>query len=66
MQSIEIPVVTQIRVSGDYSPDNKQWKIGDSTIIAHAVGLAAFKDVSTVIIKTNNKHSSIGRYAKRY
>ena len=46
MQSVEIPAVTQIRVSGDYQPSNSQWNIGDSTILAHAVGLAAFKDVS--------------------
>jgi len=46
MQSVEIPAVTQTRVSGDYDPSNTQWIIGDSTIMAHAVGLAAFKDVS--------------------
>ena len=48
MQSVEIPVVTQTRVSGDYAPSNGQWMIGDSTIMAHAVGLAAFKDVSNI------------------
>ena len=41
-----IPVVTQIRVSDDYSPDNSQWIVGDTSMLAHAVGLAAFKDVS--------------------
>ena len=46
MQSVEIPVVTQTRVSDDYSPSNSQWIIGDTTIIAHAVGLASFKDVN--------------------
>ena len=45
MQSVEIPAVTQTRVSGDYAPSNGQWMIGDSTIMAHAVGLAPFKDV---------------------
>ena len=45
MQSIEVPVVTQTRVSDDYSPSNSQWIIGDTTIIAHAMGLAVFKDV---------------------
>jgi len=49
MQSVEIPAVTQTRVSGDYTPGNYQWIIGDSTIMAHAVGLAAFKDVSSAI-----------------
>ena len=46
MQSVEIPVVTQARVSADYFPGSDQWIIGDATIIAHAMGLAAFKDVS--------------------
>ena len=48
VQSLEIPVVTQIRVSDDYQPGNTQWRIGDTTILAHAVGLAAFKDVSSI------------------
>ena len=48
LQSLELPVVTQIRVSDDYQPGNTQWRIGDTTILAHAVGLAAFKDVSSI------------------
>jgi len=51
MQSVEIPVVTQTRVSDDYSPSSRQWIIGDTTIIAHALGLASFKDVSTYNIQ---------------
>ncbi len=47
LQSVTIPIVTQSRASQDYSPDNTQWNIGDSTILEHAVGLAAFKDVSS-------------------
>ena len=47
LQSVMIPVVTQIRVSGDYSPSNEQWIVGDSALLAHSVGLAAFKDVSS-------------------
>ena len=46
MQSVEIPVVTQTRISDDYTPSNGQWIIGDTIIVAHALGLAAFKDVS--------------------
>lgn len=46
VQSVMVPVVTQIRVSDDYYPGNDQWLVGDSTILAHAMGLAAFKDVS--------------------
>ena len=45
LQSVTIPVVTQVRVSDDYTPGNDQWRIGVTTILAHAVGLAAFKDV---------------------
>ena len=44
MQSLEMPAVTQVRVSDDYKPGNLQWKIGDTTMLAHALGLAAFKD----------------------
>ena len=47
LQSVEISAVTQSRVSDDYTPGNSQWQIGDTTILAHALGLAAFKDVST-------------------
>ena len=59
MQSVEIPVVTQTRVSGDYAPGNGQWMIGDSTIMAHAVGLAAFKDVSNDALATLHRHAYI-------
>ena len=44
LQAVEIPVVTQIRVSGDYHPSNTNWQIGDSTILADSLGIAAFKD----------------------
>jgi hypothetical protein len=44
LQSVEIPAVTQTRVSDDYTPGNSQWQIGDTTILANALGLAAFKD----------------------
>ena len=44
LQSVEISSVTQVRVSDDYQPGNYQWVIGDTTILAHALGLAAFKD----------------------
>ena len=45
LQSLEIPVVTQTRVSDDYQPGNDQWKIGDTSILSGALGLAPFKDV---------------------
>ena len=40
MQSVAIPVVTQVRVSDDYQPSNDQWLIGDSSILTHSMGLA--------------------------
>ena len=45
LQSLLIDVVTQIRVSDDYQPGNTQWNIGDTVILAEALGLSAFKDV---------------------
>lgn len=50
LQSVMTPAVTQIRVSNDYQPGNEQWVVGDTTILAHALGLASFKDVSIIII----------------
>ncbi|XP_050403537.2 uncharacterized protein LOC126819480 [Patella vulgata] len=44
MQTLEIPVVTQARASDDYKPGNSQWKIGISSMFAHAMGVAPFKD----------------------
>jgi len=44
LQTLEIPVVTQIRVSTDYHQSNSQWKIGDSSMLAWALGLSPFKD----------------------
>ena len=46
LQSLEVSVVTQTRASDDYTAGNTQWKIGDTSILDHAVGLAPFKDVS--------------------
>ena len=34
----------QARASGDYRPNNDNWKIGVSSIFADALGLAPFKD----------------------
>ena len=34
----------QARVSDDYSPGNSQWKIGISSMVAHGLGIAPFKD----------------------
>ena len=50
LQSLEIPRVTQARVSGDYGaglkdPTKSQWDIGITSILADAIGVAPFKDV---------------------
>ncbi|XP_076448120.1 uncharacterized protein LOC143284887 [Babylonia areolata] len=44
LQTLENSVVTQARVSHDYQPGNVQWKIGVSSLLAHVLGLAPFKD----------------------
>ncbi|EGD83514.1 hypothetical protein PTSG_04123 [Salpingoeca rosetta] len=47
LQSVEISPVTQIRASDDYVPGAAgpdQWRLGSSSILAHALGLAPFKD----------------------
>jgi len=44
LQSLEISSVTQARVTDDYQPGNENWRIGVSSILAHALGLAPFKD----------------------
>jgi hypothetical protein len=50
LTALEIPRVTQTRVSGDYAcslhhPPCSQWAIGISSMFADAIGLAPFKDV---------------------
>ena len=45
LQSVAIPAVTQVKVSDDCQPSNTQWRIGDTTILAHAMELAAFKEL---------------------
>ncbi|BFZ04181.1 hypothetical protein BsWGS_07220 [Bradybaena similaris] len=44
LQALEIPAVTQARVSGDYHPGNHQWSIGITSILVDALNLAPFKD----------------------
>ncbi|XP_046547730.1 uncharacterized protein LOC124257657 [Haliotis rubra] len=44
LQSLEIPAVTQARVSQDFGKSKDQWKIGITSIFANALGLAPFKD----------------------
>jgi hypothetical protein len=44
LQSTEMPAVTNARASGDYHPGNNQWDIGETSILAHAIGIAPSKD----------------------
>ncbi|XP_055899049.1 uncharacterized protein LOC106054416 [Biomphalaria glabrata] len=44
LQSLEIPTVTQTRVSHDYNPGLRQWDIGVTSMFVDAVGLAPYKD----------------------
>ena len=48
LQSLEMPQVTQVRVSGDYAPINDtapgNWNIGGSSVLAHALAVRCYKD----------------------
>lgn len=39
-----VVALLQGRVSGDYKPGNTQWKIGVTSMFAHALYIAPFKD----------------------
>jgi len=58
LTSLEIPNVVQARVSNDYQPGNDQWQIGISSMFAHALGVAPFKDnFWTTTNQTGNKYN---------
>ncbi|XP_071115644.1 uncharacterized protein [Haliotis cracherodii] len=44
LHAISIPVVTQVRASTDYHPGRQQWRIGVTSLLAWAIGIAPFKD----------------------
>jgi len=44
LQSIELPSVTQARASNDYHPGGDQWRLGLTSMLLHAIGLAPSKD----------------------
>ncbi|KAK7471362.1 hypothetical protein BaRGS_00036000 [Batillaria attramentaria] len=57
MQSLEIPVVTQARVSDDYRAGSDQWQIGEASIFANAMGIAPFKDTFwTIKVQPGNTY----------
>ncbi|XP_046368497.2 uncharacterized protein LOC124143542 [Haliotis rufescens] len=61
LQSLEIPAVTQARVSEDFGESMDQWKIGITSIFANALGLAPFKDsfISTHDAFTNSSNTRL-------
>lgn len=44
LASLEVPAVSQVRASTDYHLLPNQWTIGVTSIFAHALGVAPFKD----------------------
>ena len=52
----------QGRVTDDYQPGNDQWKIGVTSIFAHALGVAPYKDNHwTTTNQTGNLYSEFAR-----
>lgn len=45
LHSVTLPAVTQIRVSDDYILQPDQWRIGVTSLLAHALQLRPYKDV---------------------
>ncbi|XP_078674668.1 uncharacterized protein LOC144912809 [Branchiostoma floridae x Branchiostoma belcheri] len=64
LQSVQIPAVTQARVSADYHPGNEQWRIGIGSIMAHALGVRPFKD--TFWSTSNQTGSPYGHATEPY
>lgn len=61
LMSTKIPVVTQARVSEDYHIIDDQWKIGVSSMFAHALDLAPSKDT----FWTTTEQNGNPRYPKK-
>ncbi|XP_062593083.1 uncharacterized protein LOC134254572 [Saccostrea cucullata] len=59
MKALELDIVTQARVSGDYHPGKDQWKIGVSSMLADAIGIRPFKDTFwTTTTQPGNKYKT--------
>ena len=51
------PAVRTIRATNDYVPnDNKNWRIGRQSLLAHSVGALPFKDV----FLSNSRQQQVG------
>ncbi|CAL1533037.1 unnamed protein product [Lymnaea stagnalis] len=58
LQSLELPAVTQARASDDYHLGEDQWKIGVTSHLADALGLAPSKDTFwTINHPVNNRYN---------
>ncbi|XP_046547852.1 uncharacterized protein LOC124257767 isoform X1 [Haliotis rubra] len=58
LQSLEIPVVTQSRVSHDNRPNTDNWKIGVSSIFALSLGVVPYKDnFWTTSVQPGNRYN---------
>ncbi|XP_048245188.1 uncharacterized protein LOC124119100, partial [Haliotis rufescens] len=44
LHAISIPAVTQVRACADYHPGRQQWRIGVTSMLAWAIGIAPSKD----------------------
>ena len=65
LQSVEIPAVTQLRASNDYGPTDRywQWRVGRSSILIDAIGLAPSKD--GIYTTTKQPGGSQGSFVER-
>ena len=59
LQSVEIPNVVQVRASNDNVPgSNENWIVGESDLLAYALGVAPFKDTFwTVSVQPGNPYN---------
>ncbi|XP_048777200.2 uncharacterized protein LOC125681238 isoform X4 [Ostrea edulis] len=65
LQSLTLSQVTQVRVSDDYSPGGEQWRIGVSSLLAYALGLAPSKDTFwTTEIQPGNRYRKSEPYTR--
>ncbi|XP_056009973.1 uncharacterized protein LOC125678812 [Ostrea edulis] len=63
MMALELNVVTQARVSGDYHPGRDQWRIGVSSMFADAIGIRPYKDTFwTTTTQPGNSYKSSEPY----
>lgn len=63
LKAVQLDIVTQARVSGDYHPGHDQWRIGVSSMLAAAIGLRPFKDTFwTTTNQPGNKYRSTEPY----